>query len=237
MSQRSTSERKIAANRANARKSTGPKTAEGKSAVRDNALKHGMYANTTSVVLPIDDPRIFHAVYCQWHRLYTPRDYEEHAVLESFVAAHWRYIRMLAIEKGVYTAELRLQYKLRATGNSLQPDASDPIGCLTYVFRGQPSLIECNRQIARLERSWLMFLDMLKKLHKRLDSEITEWLSPELRQPPPPPEVTPTGSPKPAPAAASKNEETKPPSTASAAVEPYPDSGDSPHLAPPKGAA
>jgi hypothetical protein len=36
----------IAANRANAQKSTGPRSAEGKSASRFNALKHGIDANT-----------------------------------------------------------------------------------------------------------------------------------------------------------------------------------------------
>jgi hypothetical protein len=39
-----TSERKIAANRQNARKSTGPRTAAGKTRVRRNALRHGLAA-------------------------------------------------------------------------------------------------------------------------------------------------------------------------------------------------
>ncbi len=38
------SERKIAANRQNARKSTGPKTLMGKAFSRGNALKHGLFA-------------------------------------------------------------------------------------------------------------------------------------------------------------------------------------------------
>jgi hypothetical protein len=37
-----TSEKQIQANRRNARKSTGPKTPEGKDAVRLNANKHGL---------------------------------------------------------------------------------------------------------------------------------------------------------------------------------------------------
>ncbi len=46
------SEARIAANRANAAKSTGPKTPEGKEASRANALKHGLCAK---VVLPERD--------------------------------------------------------------------------------------------------------------------------------------------------------------------------------------
>ena len=47
------SEARIAANRANARKSTGPKTPEGKAISRANALKHGLCAN---VVVPETRP-------------------------------------------------------------------------------------------------------------------------------------------------------------------------------------
>ena len=46
-------EKQIAANRRNAQKSTGPKTAEGKYKVRFNAVKHGMTAS--AAVLPFED--------------------------------------------------------------------------------------------------------------------------------------------------------------------------------------
>jgi len=39
------SERKLKANRDNARKSTGPKTARGKAFSRRNAVKHGLFVN------------------------------------------------------------------------------------------------------------------------------------------------------------------------------------------------
>ena len=47
-----TSEAKIAANRRNAQRSTGPRTASGKSRVRRNALKHGLAA------LVVRDPAV-----------------------------------------------------------------------------------------------------------------------------------------------------------------------------------
>jgi hypothetical protein len=217
--QQSVSDRKRAANRANAQKSTGPTSPQGKQAVRHNALQHGMYAVTTAVRLPIDDPHIFHALHCEWHRLYTPRDIEEHALLEAFVASHWRYIRQLNIENRIYTTEFKSQDELRARGNSLQPDPSDPIACIAYAFRGLSSLDVCNRNIARLERSWLKLLDQLRKMHKRPDSAIIAPLAPELRQPPPPPEVTPEPQPAAPSAAASKKETTKPPAETASPVE------------------
>jgi len=48
-----TSDKKAEANRRNALKSTGPKTPEGKSAVRHNALKHGLLSQES--LLPGED--------------------------------------------------------------------------------------------------------------------------------------------------------------------------------------
>ena len=48
-----TSDKQIDANRRNALKSTGPKTPEGKDAVRLNALKHGLLSRKT--LLPGED--------------------------------------------------------------------------------------------------------------------------------------------------------------------------------------
>jgi hypothetical protein len=47
------SDKKIEANRRNALKSTGPRTTEGKAAVRLNALRHGL--RSEEVLLPGED--------------------------------------------------------------------------------------------------------------------------------------------------------------------------------------
>ena len=53
------SERRVAANRLNAQKSTGPRTAAGRAASRFNALRHGLCARV--VLLPGEDRRIYEA--------------------------------------------------------------------------------------------------------------------------------------------------------------------------------
>ena len=55
-----TSDRKMAANRKNAQKSTGPRTAEGKEKSKYNALSHGQTAR--SVLLPGEDPVALNAL-------------------------------------------------------------------------------------------------------------------------------------------------------------------------------
>src|SRR5690349_227164 len=52
------SEKKLAANRANAQRSTGPRTAEGKAAVARNLLAHALVARSGGL-LPKDDERAF----------------------------------------------------------------------------------------------------------------------------------------------------------------------------------
>jgi hypothetical protein len=56
-----TSERQKAANRANARHATGPKTPEGKAAIRLNARSHGLFVR--DVVLPEEDADAFEDLF------------------------------------------------------------------------------------------------------------------------------------------------------------------------------
>ncbi len=56
-----TSAKQAAANRRNAAKSTGPKSAKGKQIARMSALKHGLQAE--HVVSPGEDPGEFETLY------------------------------------------------------------------------------------------------------------------------------------------------------------------------------
>ena len=52
-----TTEAQVLANRSNAQKSTGPRTPEGKAAVAQNAVQHGLLAQ--EVVIKGEDPQEF----------------------------------------------------------------------------------------------------------------------------------------------------------------------------------
>ena len=64
MSDTETSSKRAEANRRNAQKSTGPRTAAGKDRARFNAVKHGMRAKT--VILPGEDPDALQARLDAW---------------------------------------------------------------------------------------------------------------------------------------------------------------------------
>src|SRR6202011_5720747 len=85
--------RQIRANRRNAKKSTGPKTARGRAVVRWNGLKHGLNART--LILPGENQAEFKALLRSLqaeHQPTTPR--ERKLVLES-AKATWRARRIL----------------------------------------------------------------------------------------------------------------------------------------------
>jgi hypothetical protein len=205
MSQKTISARKLAANQANAKKSSGPRTAAGKQRSSENSFKHGLYSAET--VVPKEDPHLYHAFSVEWYRLYPPRDFEELSILSDMIATRWRFLRQCGIDTKVWEHELATQDKLRQRGNSLQPDAADPMACLAYAFFPSSARVESNRQLKNFMRFWLSLLDRLKKLRQRPDSEILAPLPDELKQPPPPPIVT---RPTPEPPAPPENQRTNP---------------------------
>jgi len=88
--------RQIEANRRNAQKSTGPKTAEGKQAVRLNSLRHGLRART--VVLPGDDPQEFQQLCDDLESEWQPQTRTEQIYLEQMAIAYWKLQRMELLE-------------------------------------------------------------------------------------------------------------------------------------------
>jgi len=88
---RPVSERKVNANRANAQKSTGPRTPEGKWRVGRNAVKHGILAR--EVVIGEGDgaerEEDFVALQAGLYAAYAPRDAAEQLEVDNLVAAYW----------------------------------------------------------------------------------------------------------------------------------------------------
>ena len=93
-------EKQIEANRRNAQKSTGPRTPEGKAAVKLNALRHGMRART--VVLPGEDRQEFNRLCDTLEGEWQPRTATELFYLEQMAVSQWKLTRMEVGEADVY---------------------------------------------------------------------------------------------------------------------------------------
>lgn len=92
----------VEANRANARKSTGPKTAWGKANSRWNALRRGVLAREVVLQRDTDGEQVseFEAVHRQFWEHLEPVGPIEEVLVERMVTAYWRLHRVLVAERG-----------------------------------------------------------------------------------------------------------------------------------------
>ena len=94
----------IQANRANARRSTGPSTPQGKAKSSQNALKHGLRAQIT--VLPDENIDDFDVLVSELEDEFQPATAIEWTLLRQLADAEWRMRRVPRIEAGVLAKEL-----------------------------------------------------------------------------------------------------------------------------------
>lgn len=87
----SVSDRKRAANRANAKKSTGPRTPEGKARVSLNALTHGLTAH--AAVLPLENPDHFEKFAWALRADLRPSGFLQTLLAERIIDLAWKLRR------------------------------------------------------------------------------------------------------------------------------------------------
>jgi hypothetical protein len=98
-----TSKKKAQANRQNALKSTGPKTPEGKDAVRLNAMKHGLLCQ--EVLLPGEDEEALRELSEHLWTELKPVGEMENLLVDRIIASHWRLRRLGRVEAGIFAWE------------------------------------------------------------------------------------------------------------------------------------
>src|SRR5262249_54359065 len=104
-----TSERQKAANRANARHSTGPKTPEGKAVVRLNACRHGLLAH--DLILPEENVDAFEDLRNRVWADLSPQGPIEEMLVDRVVNAMWRLRRLERAETALFYSRI---HELRA---------------------------------------------------------------------------------------------------------------------------
>src|SRR4028119_705181 len=118
-----TSEGKAEANRRNALKSTGPKTPEGKSAVRLNAVRHGLLSK--EVLLPGEDEEALRELGEHVRAELRPVGALENLLIDRFVAAVWRLRRLGRVEAGIFAWERLEELAERAEREAARYESDD----------------------------------------------------------------------------------------------------------------
>ena len=128
------SQARIDANRKNAQKSTGPRTHEGKSKVRCNALKDG--ATARSPIIPGEDPAEFQHRLDTWTEDLAPTNDAERYLVEHAVRASWQLDRLDRAHAARLASQIRnatadrlhnLNQQVASLGRRLFHDPRGPI--------------------------------------------------------------------------------------------------------------
>src|SRR6478752_2056719 len=113
-----TSLRQIEANRRNARFSTGPVTDEGKRRSRQNALRHGLTAET--VINVLEDAQDYAAFEMAVTADYDAPSAVERELVLRLASLLWRLRRATAIESGLFKIQAKQLLKFRQRGDSCE---------------------------------------------------------------------------------------------------------------------
>jgi hypothetical protein len=141
----------IAANRANAQKSSGPRSVEGKAASRFNALKHGMDAE--SIVLPGEDAEAYRQLAENYYRDFRPGHVNQQFHVDTLIRCDWQRRRLQRSEAKLYRA--------------LLAEGTDPEDLDIAILRDSPTaklLRKVSSQIASLERAYHRAVNELRRL-------------------------------------------------------------------------
>src|SRR5712692_4079257 len=160
----------INANRINAQKSTGPKTPEGREAVRLNGLKHGLASDI--LVLPGESLPDFENLLDSLEAEHRPATPTEVILVRQMAMASWRIQRLVHMEAAYY--RLRRE-ALGVHFNDYYTDLTEPDRQTIIAERDSShTLINFSRYEARLERSFHKSLTALQRLRAQRKSEIAD---------------------------------------------------------------
>jgi hypothetical protein len=144
----------IEANRLNAQKSTGPRSAAGKAAVRFNALKSGIDAQ--SQVIPGEDPAALALLAADYYDRYQPATPEVRALVDTLVTAEWLQRRFRALEAQLW------QYNIRGLYHPTEGLE------VAQVYEGDNQVFSrLQRRIDAAERTYHRTLAALQKIESR----------------------------------------------------------------------
>jgi hypothetical protein len=137
-------EAQLRANRLNGRRSTGPRTADGKERTKFNALKHGL--TSLHVVLPGEEEVLYQELRGALFAQYQPENPSETFLVDQLAQNWWRLNRSRRIETGMLS--------------HLHPDSDEP-------GPTPADLDHLRRYEAAIERAYYRAYDRIEKIVAR----------------------------------------------------------------------
>ncbi|MBM4031949.1 MAG: hypothetical protein FJ291_09205 [Planctomycetes bacterium] len=158
------SEKQIQANRQNALKSTGPKSAEGKARSARNSLKHGLLSR--EVLLPGEKAKELAAFREGILAQLAPEGELEELLADRVVESAWRLRRAVRLERQVIQSRLDSEWRYRASSAGTHkgepfPTADSVAASMLYYKDAFDKLV---RYEAHIQRGFYRALHELQRL-------------------------------------------------------------------------
>jgi len=178
------SQARVDANRQNAKKSTGPKTARGKRYSRKNALKHGLFALAGFERLG-EDPDEYHRLQGELYKQYQPVGKAEELEVEFIGVCWWKRKRAWLFEHSsdrISLPDLAKKFESYVTAYETEDQEEKT---LTTALRGMQAEIEESGVVPpdlkdrfralkpESEWSWQSYEDRVREKVKELLSRVT----------------------------------------------------------------
>jgi hypothetical protein len=156
-----TSEKQIEANRGNARKSTGPKTQEGRAVSSRNAVKHGILSAEVVVQGSVIDesPREYRALHRRFWEHFAPEGPLEEMLVDQIVTTQWRLRRVLRAEAGEIALSVDEGYQKR--------NPRDPV--VQWLFWGVS--LDPAREMRETSLGTAMLIMRLRQVREAVEKE------------------------------------------------------------------
>ncbi len=162
----------IRANRANAKKSTGPRTQKGKARSSQNALKHGLLAN--DAVLPGEDPADFDRHLRSFEDTYLPRNRVEKEIVRQIADVAWRMQRLSRIETAVIAAGMENSRRFNNDTGPMPEDREGQTNILGWAMLTKTKLLNnLARYDGQLARRFFCGVELMINI-RREDRQLRE---------------------------------------------------------------
>ncbi len=155
-----TTNRQILANRQNSRKSTGPRSVDGRDRSRMNALRHGILSK--QLLIPGEIEVELHDLWLRLYDEFQPLGALEDELLDQIVSGFWRLRRLRMVETGLFSSWLEEDGITGKSKNNSEIDTSQYLHALGLSFIRDANSSNAFSKLSRYETS------MLRALHRDL---------------------------------------------------------------------
>jgi len=169
-------QKQIKANRQNSKKSTGPKTDEGKAAVSQNAVKHGLFAQS---VLTCEDPAEYEAFHDNMLAELAPAGAVESMLAERIVGLWWRLRRAERMQNEVIEDMIGSEIN--------NEDAKYKRECYYVrqgIYKGDPRMVVDDLPLGRIainDWKYSKILDRMLMYERRIENSVIKMMK-ELKR-------------------------------------------------------